>query len=96
MATHRIPIPDDLWTELQARSEAEGKGLEELVEAALRRGLEDINWSGLWRTAPIVAGSQASLRIRREMSSTSGVRDSASRDLSHHRHQRIRRHDELP
>ncbi len=47
MATHRIPISDDLWAELQARSEAEGKAVEELAEAALRKGLDDRVWQEL-------------------------------------------------
>jgi hypothetical protein len=47
MATHSIPISDDLWAELQAKSEAEGKAIEELAEEALRKGLEDGAWQEL-------------------------------------------------
>ena len=47
MATHNIPISDDLWAALQARSQAEGKAIEELAEEALRKGLEDVVWQSL-------------------------------------------------
>jgi hypothetical protein len=47
MATHNIPISDDLWAQLQARSQAEGKAIEELAEDALRKGLEDGAWQAL-------------------------------------------------
>jgi hypothetical protein len=47
MATHQISISEDLWAQLRARSEAEGKAIEELAEAALRRGLEDATWADL-------------------------------------------------
>jgi hypothetical protein len=39
--THHIPIPDDLWVELEAKSTSQGKPIEELAEAALRQGLDD-------------------------------------------------------
>jgi plasmid stability protein len=47
MATHSIPISDDLWAELQAKSATEGKAIEELAEEALRRGLQDGEWQEL-------------------------------------------------
>jgi hypothetical protein len=47
MATHSIPISDDLWAALQAKSEAEGRAVEELAEEALRKGLDDGAWQEL-------------------------------------------------
>jgi hypothetical protein len=47
MATHKIAISDDLWAQLQAKSQAEGKAIQELAEEALRKGLEDGEWQAL-------------------------------------------------
>ena len=47
MATHNIPVSDDLWAELLAKSAAEGKAIEELTEEVLRRGLDDRSWQEL-------------------------------------------------
>jgi len=42
-----IGFPGDLWAELQAKSEAEGKAIEKLAEEALRKGLADGAWQEL-------------------------------------------------
>jgi hypothetical protein len=47
MAAHSIPISDELWAELLAKSEAEGKAIEELAEEALRKGLDNSAWQDL-------------------------------------------------
>lgn len=70
MATHRIPISDDLWAELQAKSEAEGVAVEEFAERTLRRGLEDQEWHGL-------------LGYGAERGRTAGFREEQAGDVVH-------------
>jgi hypothetical protein len=47
MTRHTVSLPGDLWAELQAKSEAEGKTIEVLAEEALRKGLADRSWQEL-------------------------------------------------
>lgn len=70
MATHRIPVSDDLWAELQAKSEAEGMAIEALAEKALRRGLEDGAWHEL-------------LEYGAERGRTAGFREEQAGDVVH-------------
>jgi plasmid stability protein len=48
MATeNNVHIPDDLLAELRAKAAVEGKSVDQLAEAILRKGLEDLRWEGL-------------------------------------------------
>ena len=48
MATQNsIHISDELLAELRAKAEAQGKTVDELAEAALRKGLEEHTWQEL-------------------------------------------------
>ena len=48
MATQNvIHVSDELLAELRAKAEAEGKTVDELAEAALRKGLEEQSWEDL-------------------------------------------------
>lgn len=48
MATQNsIHISDELLAELRAKAEAQGKTVDELAEAALRKGLEEQTWQDL-------------------------------------------------
>jgi hypothetical protein len=42
-----VHIPDDLLAELRARAQAEGRTLDEIVEHALRAGLNERAWQDL-------------------------------------------------
>ena len=47
MATINVHVSDELLAELQSKAKAEGKTIDELAEAALRKGLEDQSWQDL-------------------------------------------------
>lgn len=47
MATINVHISDDLLAELQSKAAAAGKTIDELAEAALRKGLEEQSWQDL-------------------------------------------------
>jgi len=48
MAAHDgIHVSDELLAELAARAAAEGKTVDELAEAAIRKGLEEQSWQAL-------------------------------------------------
>ena len=47
MATINVQISDELLAEMQSKAEAEGKTVDELAEAALRKGFEDQSWEDL-------------------------------------------------
>ena len=48
MATQNsIHISDELLAELRAKAQAQGKTVDELAEAALRRGLEEKTWQDI-------------------------------------------------
>jgi predicted transcriptional regulator len=48
MATQNsIHISDELLAELRAKAQAQGKTVDELAEAALRRGLEEQTWQDI-------------------------------------------------
>ena len=47
MATINVHVSDELLAELQSKAAAEGKTLDELAGAALRKGLEEQSWQDL-------------------------------------------------
>jgi hypothetical protein len=47
MATINVHISDELLAELQFKAAAQGKTVDELAEAALRKGLEEQSWQEL-------------------------------------------------
>jgi predicted transcriptional regulator len=47
MATINVHVSDALLAELQSKAAAEGKTVDELAEAALRKGLEKQSWEDL-------------------------------------------------
>jgi hypothetical protein len=47
MATINVHVSDETLAELRAKAEAEGKTVDELAEAALRKGLEEQSWQDL-------------------------------------------------
>ena len=47
MATIHVHVSDELLVELQSKAAAQGKTVDELAEAALRRGLEEQSWQDL-------------------------------------------------
>ena len=47
MATIKVHVSDELLAELQSKAAAAGKTVDELAEAALRKGLEEQSWQDL-------------------------------------------------
>ena len=47
MATIHVHVSDELLAELQSKAAAQGKTVDELAEAALRKGLEEQSWQDL-------------------------------------------------
>ena len=47
MATIHVHVSDELLAELQQQATAAGKTIDEMAEAALRRGLEERQWEDL-------------------------------------------------
>lgn len=47
MATINVHVSDELLAELRSKAAAEGKTVDELAEAALRKGLEEQSWQDL-------------------------------------------------
>jgi hypothetical protein len=48
MATIKVHVSDELLAELQSQAKAEGKTVDELAEAALRRGLDPQSWQDIF------------------------------------------------
>ncbi len=44
---NNIHVPDELFAELEAKAELEGKSVDDLVSETLRKGLEDDSWRDL-------------------------------------------------
>lgn len=44
---HRILVSDDVWAQLEAKAQAEGRPVDQLVEDTLRDGLAERSWQDL-------------------------------------------------
>lgn len=45
MATHNVPLPDDLWGKIQSEAESEHRPVEDLLAEAVTQYLDDRSWT---------------------------------------------------
>ncbi len=96
MATqNNLYVPEELLAELQTKAAAEGKSVDELASAALRRGLEDNAWH---TSCPMALSAVALLvlpKIKPAISFMNGGSNNVNNERSDPRHQRLYRRFEL-